>query len=91
MNGCHNQDEIHGWAISGLMGTVREAETRVGDELTLSKNESRRLPRAEEKVAGREAEQKELSENQLSQVSDDDDRETRAKSVPEALVEPFSR
>lgn len=28
--------------------------------------------------------------NQLSQVSDDD-RETRAKSVPEAVVEPFSR
>lgn len=41
-------------------------------------------------MAGREAEQKELSENQLSQVSDND-RETRAKSVPEALVEPFSR
>lgn len=72
------------------MGTVREAEIRVGDELKLSKNELQWLPRAEEKVAGREAEQKELSENQLSQVSDND-RETRAKSVPEALVEPFSR
>lgn len=39
INGCYNQDEIHGWAISGLMGTVREAEIRVGDELKLSKNE----------------------------------------------------
>ena len=39
MNGCYNQDEISGWAISGLMNTVQEAEIRVGDEFKLSKNE----------------------------------------------------
>lgn len=70
MNGCYNQDEISGWAISGLMSTGQDAEMRVGDELKLSKNELQRLLRAEEKVAGKEAGQKELNENQISKVSD---------------------
>lgn len=41
------------------MGTAQEAELRVGDELKLNKNELQRRLSTEEKVAAREAGQKE--------------------------------
>lgn len=52
-----NKTRVVGGA-SGVMGTVQETETRMGDELRVSKSEPQRILKAEESVTEKEVRQK---------------------------------